>query len=199
LGGIKNVNEHVSDRARFAAAGASGTSDAMERLGLPRTVITGFQCSAIGGETVVGKALTIRQVPKHYPSQAGARLVRHGELSAELAQKGDFVVVDAGGRIDIAGWGENHSMRCHERGVSGVLVNGGTRDIASIRRLGFPVFHLGASPVASRWDQETAEINGVVVVAGVQIKPGDLLVADEDGLIVIAPELVPQILQEITS
>jgi 4-hydroxy-4-methyl-2-oxoglutarate aldolase len=191
------VDEVVSDRARLAAAGTSRTSDAMERLGLPRTVITGFQCSTTEGDAVVGSALTIRQVPKHSPSQASERLVRHGEISAQLAQKGDFVVVDAGGRVDIAGWGENHSARCHARGVSGVLVNGSTRDIAGIRKLGFPVFHLGTSPVASRWDQETAELNGVVVVAGVQIKPGDILVADEDGLIVIAPELLPQIIQEI--
>ena len=160
--------------------------------------MTGFQCSAAGSGAVVGTALTVRQVPKHYPSKPGDRLVRHGEIGAELAQKGDFVVVDAGGRVDIAGWGENHSARCHARGVSGVLVNGSTRDIAGIRRLGLPVFHLGTSPVASRWDQETAEMNGVVVVAGVQIRPGDVIVADEDGLIVIAPGLLPQIIEELS-
>lgn len=191
------MNTGESGWTRLADAGTSRVSDAMERLGLPRTVVTGFQCSTAGGPTVVGRAFTIRQVPKHFPSKAGERLVRHGEVSAELAGAGDFVVVDAGGRTDIAGWGENHTARCHTRGVSGVLVNGSTRDIAGIRKLGMPVFHLGTSPVASRWDQETAELNGVVVVAGVQIKSGDILVADEDGLIVIAPELLTRIIQEI--
>ena len=56
---------------------------------------------------------------------------------------------------------------------------------------------LATSPVASRWDQETAEIGGTVVVGGVQIRPGDVLVGDEDGLIVIAPGQLASILAEL--
>jgi regulator of RNase E activity RraA len=182
------------DRERLAAAGTSGLSDAMERLGLPRSVIVGFRCSHEGSAPAVGTALTLRQVPKHNSSPRDQRLVRHGEVSAELAQAGDFVVIDAGGRTDIAGWGGNHSQRCHDRGVGGVLVNGATRDVGAIRRIGLPVFHLGASPIASRWDQETAEINGPVVVGGVQIRQGDILVGDEDGLVVIDPDQLETIL-----
>lgn len=187
----------ASNRSRLSAAGTSGLSDAMERLGLPRAVITGFRCSVEDGAAVIGTAFTIRQLPKHAPATHGQRLVRHGEISRDLAQPGDFVVVDAGGRVDIAGWGENHAARCQARGVSAALINGATRDLAAIRRLAFPVFHLGASPVASRWDQETAEIGGPVVVGGVQIRPGDVLVGDEDGLIVIAPAQLAPILAEL--
>lgn len=183
------------DKAQLSAAGTSGLSDVMERLCLPRTAITGFRSSTEG--VAVGTAFTIRQVPKHAPAAHDQRLVRHGEVSRDLAQPGDFVVVDAGGRTDIAGWGENHSARCQARGVSGALINGATRDLAGIRRLGFPVFHLGGSPVASRWDQETAEIGGPVVVGGVQIRAGDVLVADEDGVIVLAAEQLPLILAEL--
>lgn len=182
-------------RSRLSAAGTANLSDAMERLRLPRTVITGFSCSTEGA--VAGAAFTIRQVPKHAPASHDQRLVRHDEVSRDLAQPGDFVVVDAGGRTDIAGWGENHSARCHARGVSGALINGATRDLAGIRRLGFPVHFLGTSPVASRWDLETAEIGGSIVIAGVQIRPGDALVADEDGLIVIAPGQLAQVLAEM--
>lgn len=186
----------ASDRARLAAAATSDVSDAMERLALPRTVMTGFRCS-VEGAVAVGTAFTIRQVPKHHPVRRDERLVRHGEVSAELAQAGEIVVVDAGGRTDVASWGENHTARCKERGVAGVLIHGGTRDMAGLRRLGLPVFHLGASPVSSRWDQETAEIGGVVAVAGVQVRPGDVIVGDEDGLVVIAPDLVGQVIEEL--
>lgn len=185
----------ASARSRLAAAGTSGLSDVTERLHLPRRVITGFRTSAEG--VSVGAAFTIRQVPKHASATHDERLVRHGEVSRDLAKPGDFVVVDAGGRTDIAGWGENHSARCQARGVSAALINGATRDLAGIRRLGFAVFHLGASPVASRWDQETAEIGGPVVVGGVQIRPGDVLVGDEDGLIVMAPDDLPLVLAEV--
>lgn len=182
-------------RTKLSYAGTSGLSDGMERLGMPRSVATGFRCMTDGA--VVGTAFTIRQVPKHAPATHDQRLVRHADVSRELAHPGDFVVVDAGGRTDIAGWGENHSARCQARGVSGALINGAIRDVAGIRRLGFPVFHLGASPIASRWDQETAEIGGPVVVGGVQIRPGDVLVADEDGLVVIAPSQLADILSEL--
>ena len=187
----------MSERSRLSAVGTCGVSDAMERLGQPRTVLTGFSCSTQDGTTVVGVAFTLRQVPKHFPAGRDQRLVRHGEVSGDLAQPGDFVVIDAGGRQDIAGWGQNHTARCHARGVSAVLVNGATRDIAGIRRIGLPVFHLGTSPVASRWDQETAEIGGAVVVGGVQIRAGDVLVGDEDGLIVIAPDQLAQVIGEL--
>lgn len=186
-----------SKRSRLSAAGTSSISDAMERLGQPRSVITGFRCSVEGAAAIVGNAFTIRQVPKHHPATPEQRLVRHDEISRNLAQPGDFVVVDAGGRTDISGWGENHSARCHSRGVSGALIYGATRDAAGIRRIGFPVFHLGTSPVASRWDQETAEIGGSVVIGGVQIRAGDVLVGDEDGLIVLAPLQLGPILAEL--
>lgn len=182
-------------KSRLSTAGTARLSDAMERLGLPRSVITGFRCSTEGA--VSGAAFTIRQVPKHASTTRDQRLVRHDEVSRDLAQPGDFVVVDAGARTDIAGWGENHSARCHARGISGALINGATRDLAGIRRLGFPVHFLGTSPVASRWDLETAEIGGTVAIGGVQIRAGDALVADEDGLIVIAPGQLAQVLAEL--
>lgn len=186
-----------SERARLSQARPCGISDAMERLGMPRTVLTGFSGTRGQEEAVVGTALTIRQVPKHYPATHDQRVTRHKEISTTLAQAGDFVVVDAGGRVDVAAWGGNHSMRCHERGVAGVLINGATRDSEEIRRLGFPAFYLGTSPVASQWTQETAEINGVVAFGGVQIRPGDIIVGDGDGLVVIAPEQLPAILAEL--
>ncbi len=180
-------------RSCLSAAATSGISDVMERLAMPRAVITGFRCTG-GDAVVVGAAFTVRQITKHFPATHDQRLVRHAEVSADLAQPGDFVVIDAGARTDIAGWGANHSARCQTRGISAVLVNGSTRDAAVIRSTGFPVFHLGTSPVASRWDMETAEIGGAVTVGGVQIRAGDVVVGDGDGLIVIAPGQLAEVL-----
>lgn len=184
-----------AERKRLSRAGSSGVSDAMERLDLPRAVLTGFNLTAAEA-VVAGPAFTLRQVPKHPSTPRGERLVRHGEV-AERASPGDVAVIDAGGRRDIAAWGQNHSTRCQARGLAGALIHGATRDTAGIRRLGFAVFHLGASPVASRWDMETAEIGGAVVVAGVTIRAGDILVGDGDGLVVIARDTLPAVLAEL--
>lgn len=177
-------------------ARTSGVSDAMEAIGFRRAVIVGFRCTT-GGVPVIGTAFTIRQVPKHSPARADQRLSRHGEVSRGLANEGDFVILDAGGRTDIAGWGGHHSARCLSRGVSGVLVNGAVRDFAEIRDMGFAAFHLGTSPISSKWDQETAEFNGSVTVGGVHIKAGDVVVGDEDGLVVIAVDQLDEVLEKL--
>lgn len=181
-------------RDQLVRAGTSGISDAMERLGLPRTAIVNFRTSMRDVPAVVGVALTIRQMPKNPTAPRQERLARHGEVVEQSAREGDFIVLDGGARADIASWGENHTRRCKDRGVAGILVNGSVRDIAAIRALAMQVFHLGTSPVSSRWDQRTAEIGGDVVVAGVTIRSGDILVGDEDGLVVVAPEQLKTIL-----
>jgi regulator of RNase E activity RraA len=182
----------------LAEARTAGISDAMEAMGFRRAVIVGFRCTS-GDRPVIGTAFTIRQVPKHSPATAEQRLSRHGEVSRGLAQEGDFVILDAGGRTDIAGWGGHHSARCHSRGVSGVLVNGSIRDVAEIRDMGFAAFHLGTSPISSKWDQETAEFNGSVTVGGVHIKAGDVVVGDEDGLVVISADQLDAVLEKLRS
>lgn len=183
-------------KSLLSKARTSGVSDVMEAMGLRRTVIVGFRCTT-GAEAVVGIAFTIRQVPKHSPARADQRLSRHGEVSRGLAKEGDFVILDAGGRTDVAGWGGHHSERCHSRGVSGVLVNGSIRDFAEIKAMGFPAFHLGTSPISSKWDQETAEFNGSVNVGGVHIKAGDIVVGDEDGLVVIGADQLDAVLEQL--
>lgn len=186
-----------TERALLVKARPAGISDAMERLEMPRSVIVGLTGSRPDNAVVVGTAMTAREAPKHHPHVRTDRVARHKEISTSLAQPGDIVVIDAGGRNDVASWGENHSVRCHERGVAGVLINGCTRDSEAIRQLGFPAFYLGTSPISSRWDQETVEVNCPVVVGGVQIRPGDIIVGDGDGLVVIAPEQLPALLDEL--
>ncbi len=186
----------TDQRLLLIKARTSGVSDVMEAIGFRRTVIVGFRCTT-SGEAVVGVAFTIRQVPKHSPARPDQRLCRHGEVSRSLAKEGDFVILDAGGRTDVAGWGGHHSERCQARGVSGVLVNGSVRDFAEIRDMGFPAFCLGTSPTTSKSDQETAEFNGSVSVGGVHIKAGDIIVGDEDGLVVIGVEQLEAVLEKL--
>lgn len=184
------------EREQFRRIVAGNVSDAMELLGLRRAVIPGLRFVAPPDTIVVGTAFTVRQAPKHHPSEKFERLVRHGDAANELAQPGQVIVIDAGGRLDIGSWGENHSIACHSRGVAGLLVNGSVRDVSGIRKLGFPVFCLGFSPVKSQWDLETAAFNEPVVFGTTQIRPGDLIFGDEDGVIVIPFEAKSDVLQK---
>ncbi|RYF26622.1 MAG: RraA family protein, partial [Comamonadaceae bacterium] len=84
-----------------------------------------------------------------------------------------------------ATWGENHALRCRQRGVEGMLTDGSVRDAGAIDRGAFPVFCRALSPVKSLWDLETASIGEAVNIDGVAVNPGDAIFADETGILVI--------------
>src|SRR4051794_24514613 len=106
-------------------------------------------------------------------------------MSRKIAQKGEVVVIDNGGRLDTATWGEFHTYACKQNGVAGAIIDGATRDGPEIRASGFPTFVRGMTPVTSKWDLKTASINEPVMVGPVQVNPGDIVFADETGVVVV--------------
>lgn len=107
---------------------------------------------------------------------------------------GHFIALDAGGFTDLSSWGEQHSLYCLQAGVSGLLINGCVRDTAKIRRSGFAAHCLGYTPIKSQWDFETIGVNEPIMIGRVQIRPNDVIVADEDGAVVVPREHATAIL-----
>jgi regulator of RNase E activity RraA len=173
------------ERADLEALSSGQLSDAMEALNLRRSVVTGLMMLAAPGSKIVGAAVTVRQVPKTAAEDREARLTRHQEVTRKIAGKGDVVVVDNDGRLDIASWGEFHGYACKQNGVAGAIVDGATRDGPEIRTSGFPTFVRGLSPISSRWDLKTASINEPVMLGHVEVNPGDIIFADETAVVVI--------------
>lgn len=174
---------------RLAAAAHLGTgpiSDAMEQLRLPRAVVTGLRFVTADPLTaLVGPAFTLRQAPKPRSRDHDDNDTRQGEVAALLAAPGDVIVIDAGGRADIATWGETYSTQAQARGVAGLIIDGALRDSARVRRAGFPVLCRSFAPVASRWDLATVAMGEPLTIGGVIINPGDIVHGDDDGLLVI--------------
>lgn len=98
---------------------------------------------------------------------------------------GDVAVLGCGGSTRIAPWGELLSTASRARGAAGCLTDGFVRDIKPIRRMRFPVFHGGIAPLDSKGRGKVAEIDVPIRCAGVAVSPGDLVVGDADGVIVI--------------
>jgi len=98
---------------------------------------------------------------------------------------GDVAVLGCGGSTRIAPWGELLSTAARARGAAGCLTDGFVRDIKPIRRMRFPVFHGGIAPLDSKGRGKVAEIDVPIRCAGVAVAPGDLVVGDADGVIVI--------------
>ena len=182
------------DHDTFLGLQSGHINDAMEGMGLTRSVLHGYTYLGTPGGRMVGTAYTVRQAPKHATATRTDPLVSHAKVSGGLASSGEVIIVDAGGRIDSGTWGENHCMRAKPTGVQGAVINGATRDAHEIKSLDFPVFCKGFSPVKSLWDLETVGHNEPLSMDGVQVRSGDIVFGDETGIIIVPPELMDKIL-----
>jgi regulator of RNase E activity RraA len=104
---------------------------------------------------------------------------------------GEVVVVCASESKRNAPWGELLSTAARARGARGAVIDGLVRDVAKIQALGFPVFTAGIKPVDSKGRVLAVDYNLPVVRGGVLVSPGDLVVADDGGVVVVPAEVAP--------
>ena len=123
---------------------------------------------------LVGSVVTVRTYPGDWAKPVEA---------IDIAQEGDVIVVDAGG-VGPAVWGELSTCSALQKKIAGVVINGAIRDVADIGKLQFPAFAKLVTPTAGE-PKGFGEINVPISISGVQINPGDWIIGDEDGLMVI--------------
>jgi regulator of RNase E activity RraA len=178
---------------RFLAVGdpTGVVSDAMDELGIPLGVIGATVLRpTIPGTTMVGPALTVRNVLQRADPLEGARnrINRMAEFEAHnLASQGDVLVIQGVAHLS--------NMTGKRQGEAGAVVMGGVRDIAHSRVVGYPVWSSEVSPVAGKWRLETVEINGSVEIGEVRVEPGDLVVADDTGVCFIPRDRILDVLE----
>jgi 3-hexulose-6-phosphate synthase/6-phospho-3-hexuloisomerase len=153
-------------------------SDAMKRFGAMRDLRP-----AIEGIRIAGKAFTVKTLGGDW-----GKVVK----AVDLAGKGDIIVVDAQG-VEIAVWGELATLSAMKQGIKGVIIDGAVRDIDDIKRLGFPVWARYVVPNAGE-PHSHGELNVEINCCGANVKPGDVIVADEVGVVVVPREGVHEIL-----
>jgi regulator of RNase E activity RraA len=154
-------------------------SDGMDRLGLMGAtygVRPMWPCPKIVGRAVTMK---IKPVGLDKPKQ------HLGTLPIDAAQPGDVIVIDNGGRPDTSCWGGLLALAAKTKGISGVVIDGACRDIDESRDVGFPVYARGAVPMTARGRVMQETYNQEIEFAGVQVHPGDLVIADGSGVVII--------------
>jgi 4-hydroxy-4-methyl-2-oxoglutarate aldolase len=118
------------------------------------------------------------------------------ELRAvDSCQRDDVVIAAAGGSIRSGVWGELLSTAALNRGCVGAIVDGAVRDTSAMRRLGFPVFARGTCIYDSRNRQRVIDLDVTVEIDGVEFVPGDLVFADDDGVVVVPREVETEALR----
>ena len=134
------------------------------------------------GMKMVGPALTVKVPPTD-------NLMIHKAL--HMVQPGDVLVIDAGGNHDWALLGILMVSIAAQHGAAGVIVDGCIRDATEIRDLGFPVFASGISPNGP-FKEGPGEINYPINCGGQIVHPGDMVVADDDGVVIAKKEFAVQ-------
>jgi len=138
------------------------------------------------GQHACGSALTVRCHP-------GDNIMLHAALA--IAQPGDVIVADVGGLLDAGYWGEITTVAAQARGVAGLVIGGGVRDREAIVKHGFPVWS-AAICMRATVKRASKGLNSPVTVGGVTVHAGDLVLADDDGVVVIARERLRQVLDK---
>ena len=184
---------------RFKAIGdpTGVISDAMDELGIPLGVIgASILKPTIPGTTIVGPALTVRNVLQRIdPLEGAANAVnRMAEFEAHnLATPGDVLVIQ--GVSAISNMGGISAQTGKRQGEAGAIVMGAIRDIAHSREVGYPLWASEISPVTGKWRLETVEINGSVQIGEIRVEPGDLVVADDTGVCFIPRARILEVLE----
>ncbi len=171
------IGDHLD---RLRRLDACAVSDALDTLGLPGAV-TGLAPTWPDRRVTVGRARTIKAGPK---TTAGPQTHVATPLVASAA-KDDIVVIDNAGRTDVSCFGGLLAQAAKGKGVSGVIVHGACRDIPEYEDLGLPVYALAPVQVSARGRIVQEDMDVPVQVRGVTVSPGDLVIADRNGVVFV--------------
>lgn len=137
---------------------------------------------------IIGPAITVRVYP-------GDNLMVHKSL--DIARPGDVIVIDAGSSSMNGVLGDLISTKARHLGIAGFVVDGLIRDLPDIRALeDFPVFARGVTPIGPL-HRGPGEINYPISAGGIVVHPGDVVVGDLNGVVVVPREIAPEILQRL--
>jgi 4-hydroxy-4-methyl-2-oxoglutarate aldolase len=153
------------------------TSDALDELGITATVPASVLKPTEPRARVVGQAITVlnRALSERRKVSGLAEIEAH-----HLAEPGDVLVIQ--GVANISSMGGVSASVGKRQGEAGAIVDGAVRDIDHSRAIGYPIWSAGVSPITGKWRIETIAVNDPVHIAGIEVRPGDLVIADECGV-----------------
>jgi 4-hydroxy-4-methyl-2-oxoglutarate aldolase len=161
-------------------------SDAMDKLGVDGT------CLGIApldfGFRLVGRAFTVKYVP------AGVNKGTVGDYIDDI-NPGEVVVLDNGGRMEATVWGDILTTVADRRGIAGTVIHGVCRDVSKSLELNYPIFSCGNYMRTGKDRVQVEAMNVPVSLGSVRVEPGDLLIGDADGIVVVPKELEQKILE----
>lgn len=160
-------------RSMLEEASSSNVSDAMHRKG----AMSGLKRYSGTGK-MIGRAITVQTFAGDWAKPVEA---------IDLASPGDVIVINNSRDTTIAPWGELATLSCQNKGVAGVIIDGAVRDLDDILEMTIPLYATAAVPNAGE-PKGFGEINAEIVCCGQQVRPGDWIIGDASGVVVLPKE-----------
>lgn len=158
-------------------------SDSCDAAGLRHQVLQQRLAPIVPGSRAMGRARTVRFAPSLADESADP--YRDAIDVIDGIRAGQMVVISTDESNDSAFWGELFSAAALGAGASGVITDGNLRDTDRIAALGFPAFSRSRRPIDFRGRMRIVDVDVPVVLGGVEIRAGDLVMADDDGAVVV--------------
>ncbi len=171
----------------FKALDTASVSDAMDKIGIPagchgiKPVITGVKFA--------GRAFIVK-----YRACGEIERGTVGDFLDDVPP-GDVVVIDNGGRTDCTIWGDIMTTLAHHKGIAGTVIDGVCRDVPKIRELGYPIFTRDYYMMTGKDRIEIEAVNVPVTVSQRQVRPQDIVMGDDSGVVVVPASRAEEVLK----
>jgi 4-hydroxy-4-methyl-2-oxoglutarate aldolase len=181
--------------AGFKKSYPASVSDAVE-LVTGKNGTMWHDMKLINGKPIVGRAVTSLVKPAPADKATPALSTKHSVEMIDEAKPGEVGVIVMEGTLDIAAMGNLMATAAKVRGMSGMVLDGAIRDVWDIRRMGLTVYARSISPRTAVGHYATVAKNIPVECGGITVRPGDIIVADEDGVVVVPQERAEEVLKK---
>lgn len=183
-------------RAQLSSVAVATLSVALRKRGYHDVFIEGVSANH-PGDRIVGRARTLRFIPARpdlFAEHGGGYNAQ--KRAFDTVGPGEVLVVDARGERGTGTVGDVLALRAKVRGAAGIVTDGGVRDFDAVAEIGIPVFSQGPHPSVLGRRHVPWETDVTVACGGAAVQPGDVIVGDGDGVIVIPPHLVAEVAAE---
>lgn len=167
----------------------------LRKLGLNNVTVDGVSAMH-PGEKLVGVARTLRFLPNRedlFEKHGGGHNAQ--KRAFDSLNQGEVLVIEARGESGSGTLGDILAIRAKSLGAAGIVTDGGVRDYAAVAEVGIPVYTRGAHPAVLGRKHFPLEADGVVACGGTTVEPGDIIVGDRDGVVVIPQQLTEQVVE----
>jgi regulator of RNase E activity RraA/2-keto-4-pentenoate hydratase/2-oxohepta-3-ene-1,7-dioic acid hydratase in catechol pathway len=167
----------------------------LRKRGLNTLTLDGLR-STRPGTRMAGYARTVRYLPLREDLSAAQESTNPQKRAIEAIRPGEVLVIEARGVTTAGTIGDILALRAQVRGAAGIVTDGAIRDSIALAALDIPIFHAAVHPAVLGRRHVPWETDVTVACAGVTIQPGDILVGDADGVVVVPPKLAADLLAE---